>query len=116
MHLTPPSPDILTEIESWVERTVATADAAGVSFGQIILDPGIGFGKTAVQNLEILRNLDRLARTGLPLLVGTSRKSFIGQIVDPSRRRKSLGNSRNRCGLYFLRSSYCPGPRCGCDA
>ena len=82
MHLTPPSPDILTEIESWVERTVATADAAGVSFGQIILDPGIGFGKTAVQNLEILRNLDRLARTGLPLLVGTSRKSFIGQIVN----------------------------------
>ena len=81
MHLAPASPDILGEIESWVERTVATAQAAGVSFGKIILDPGIGFGKTAAQNLEILRNLDRLAQSGLPLLVGTSRKSFIGQII-----------------------------------
>ena len=76
------SPDILAEIESWAERAVATAQASGVSFEKIILDPGIGFGKTARQNLGILRNLERLAQTGLPLLVGTSRKSFIGEIVN----------------------------------
>jgi len=46
-----------------------------------VLDPGIGFGKTAAQNFEILRNLDRLADAGFPILVGTSRKSFIGSII-----------------------------------
>jgi dihydropteroate synthase len=82
MQRLPASPDILAELESWAERAVATAQASGVSFEKIILDPGIGFGKTARQNLGILRNLERLAQTGLPLLVGTSRKSFIGEIVN----------------------------------
>lgn len=82
MQILPPSPDILSEIEVWAEEAVASARGSGVSSDKIILDPGIGFGKTARQNLEILLNLERLAKIGFPLLVGTSRKSFIGEILN----------------------------------
>ena len=77
MQEIPPSPAIMTEIGVWAQEAVAQARSSGVSSGKIILDPGIGFGKTVRQNLEILRSLDRLADAGFPLLVGTSRKSFI---------------------------------------
>jgi dihydropteroate synthase len=76
-----PSPDILGEIDIWAQEAVARAQSSGVSSNKIVLDPGIGFGKTAAQNIEIIRNLNRLAVAGLPILVGTSRKSFIGSIV-----------------------------------
>jgi dihydropteroate synthase len=82
MQMLPPSPNILRELDLWAEEAVARARSHGVSSEKIILDPGIGFGKSAGQNLEILRNLSRLAATGFPLLVGTSRKSFIGAILD----------------------------------
>jgi dihydropteroate synthase len=78
MQQIPSSPDILAELERWAQEAVARAHECGVSSEKIVLDPGIGFGKTVDQNFEILRNLDRLAATGFPLLVGTSRKSFIG--------------------------------------
>ncbi len=81
MQSLPASPDILAEIEVWAQEAVARARDSGVSSDKIILDPGIGFGKTAAQNLEILGNLDRLAAAGFPILVGTSRKSFIGAIA-----------------------------------
>jgi dihydropteroate synthase len=84
MQQLPPSNDILGEIEEWADRAVARAQSLGVSKERIILDPGIGFGKTADQNLEILRNLHRLEAAGCPILVGTSRKSFIAKILaDP---------------------------------
>ncbi len=82
MQKLPPSADILSEIKLWAEEAVARAQSDGVSSEKIILDPGIGFGKTVSQNLEILRNLSRLAAVGFPILVGTSRKSFIGAILD----------------------------------
>ncbi len=82
MQKLPPSHDILLEIEVWAAEAVARAAACGVSSAKIILDPGIGFGKTVRQNLEIIRRLDRLSTAGLPLLVGTSRKSFIGAILN----------------------------------
>ena len=93
MQRLPPSPDILREIESWAEDVVARAGSCGVSSGKIILDPGIGFGKTVRQNLEILRNLDHLAAAGFPLLVGTSRKSFIGAILGDPRADRSWGTA-----------------------
>ena len=82
MQLLPPSPDILAELENWSADAVARAGKLGVSSDKIILDPGIGFGKTVSQNLEILRNLNRLAKAGFPILVGTSRKSFIGTLLN----------------------------------
>ncbi len=81
MQTLPASPDILKDIELWAKDAVARAQNSGVSSDKIVLDPGIGFGKTAAQNFEILRNLDRLAAAGFPILVGTSRKSFIGSIL-----------------------------------
>jgi dihydropteroate synthase len=81
MQSIPPSPDILEEIDIWAQDAVARAQNYGVSSNKIVLDPGIGFGKTAAQNVAIIRNLDRLAAAGFPVLVGTSRKSFIGSIL-----------------------------------
>ncbi|MEJ2108872.1 MAG: dihydropteroate synthase, partial [Acidobacteriota bacterium] len=81
MQKLPPSPDILADIDLWAQEAVARARNSGVSSDKIILDPGIGFGKTAEQNFEILRHLDRLIASGFPVLVGTSRKSFIGSVL-----------------------------------
>jgi dihydropteroate synthase len=81
MQSIPPSLDILKEIDIWAQDAVARAQNSGVSSNNIVLDPGIGFGKTAAQNVAIIRNLDRLAAAGFPVLVGTSRKSFIGSIL-----------------------------------
>ena len=79
--------DLLEGIIGGLRRSVDVALAAGVPRGNLIVDPGIGFGKTADQNIETLRQLRRLSRwdaggLGLPLLVGTSRKSTIGRLLD----------------------------------
>jgi dihydropteroate synthase len=74
--------DLMKGITSGLERSVKAALDAGVPQGNLIVDPGIGFGKTADQNLEVLRNLHRIEVLGLPLLVGTSRKSTIGRLLD----------------------------------
>ena len=81
MQTIPPSADILADIDAWAQEAVARAKNAGVSSDSIVLDPGVGFGKTAVQNMQILKNVGRLAAAGFPVLVGTSRKSFLGSIV-----------------------------------
>ncbi len=81
MQVLPPSQDILKDIEVWTQEAVARARGFGISSDSILMDPGIGFGKTAAQNMEIIRNLDRLAAAGFPILMGTSRKSFIGSII-----------------------------------
>ena len=73
--------DVLGELERFFERRIAEVEAAGVARQKIILDPGIGFAKTAAQNLEILRGLSRLRKFDRPLLVGVSRKAFIGKLV-----------------------------------
>ena len=59
----------------------AACEAAGISRGQIVLDPGFGFGKTVEHNLSLLRRLDRLVALGYPVLVGLSRKSLIGKVM-----------------------------------
>jgi len=83
------STDIVLEITDVFREHVAAAKASGVQDSNIILDPGIGFGKNAHQNLEILRRLRELTKLGYPLLVAPSRKRFIGSILgtsDPSER------------------------------
>jgi dihydropteroate synthase len=70
--------DILRDVARGLREAAARARRAGVRRSQIILDPGIGFGKTFDQNYELLAHLGRLAALGYPLLVGTSRKAFIG--------------------------------------
>ncbi len=75
--------DVVDEVVAWLGDAVADAVAAGVPRDRVIVDPGIGFGKTGEHNLEILHRLGELkAALGLPLLVGTSRKRFIGTLLD----------------------------------
>lgn len=82
MQTLPPSPDILKEIERSLGRAVDLADSHGIARDRIVVDPGIGFGKTVEDNLKILNRLPQLRRIRLPILVGTSRKSFLGKILD----------------------------------
>ncbi len=81
MQKIPPSPDVWKELDLYFEDTLATADRFKIPRDRIVLDPGIGFGKTVADNLAILNRLPRLGKFRLPVLVGTSRKSFIGNIL-----------------------------------
>jgi len=80
MQQKPVYQDVLEEIKAFFQRQIAAAQKAGVR--QIIIDPGFGFGKTVEHNLQILKHLDTFKTLGRPLLVGPSRKSFIGTITD----------------------------------
>jgi len=75
--------DVMKDVVKGLRRSVAIACKAGVAKSQIILDPGIGFGKSYAQNYEVLRKLPQLAKLGCPLLVGTSRKAFLGATLAP---------------------------------
>ncbi|MFQ5926266.1 MAG: dihydropteroate synthase [Terriglobia bacterium] len=81
MHKLPPARNIVRAVERGLAWSVKKATAAGLRRGQLILDPGIGFGKTRTQNFELLFHLARLHRLRLPLLIGTSRKMFIGKML-----------------------------------
>jgi dihydropteroate synthase len=78
MQTGPFAKDVMKDVIQGLRRSVAIARKAGVAKSQIILDPGIGFGKNFAQNYELLQKLRQLARLGYPLLVGTSRKGFLG--------------------------------------
>lgn len=77
----PPDCDPVPAVVEWLRASVALARAAGVADRRIVLDPGIGFGKTQAQNLGLLARLDELHVLGLPLLLGVSRKSVLGYIL-----------------------------------
>lgn len=74
--------DCVGEIRQFLEQGIQTAEAAGIAPDRIWVDPGIGFGKTVEHNLEIIARLETFSALGKPLLLGTSRKSFIGKILD----------------------------------
>ncbi len=76
-----PAKNIWREVERGLRWSVERALKAGVRRGQLLIDPGIGFGKTVTQNYELLCHLDRLQKFKLPILIGTSRKSFIGKVL-----------------------------------
>jgi dihydropteroate synthase len=73
--------DVVSDVKAFLEAQLAFAVHAGIAERRILLDPGIGFGKTVQHNLELLRRLDELAALGRPLVIGTSRKSFLGRIT-----------------------------------
>jgi dihydropteroate synthase len=80
--------DLMREVEDYLLAAVSECINAGLGYDQVVVDPGIGFAKNAEQNLEILGNLHKLASLRLPLMVGVSRKSFIGRILGlPSEER-----------------------------
>jgi dihydropteroate synthase len=87
-----PAIDIMKDIVAFFTHSLAIADGAGIPLGNIVLDPGIGFGKTAEQSMMALARLDQLRAFGLPLMVGASRKSFIASVM-PSQPQERLGGS-----------------------
>jgi dihydropteroate synthase len=84
-----PCHDIMPAVISDLKRAIKQALSAGMPWENIIIDPGIGFGKTQEQNLEILQRLVELKMLGRPILLGSSRKSFIGWVLDLSAEQRS---------------------------
>ncbi len=78
----PQYPDIYAEVHDFLAERMAACAAAGIARERIVLDPGFGFAKTLEHNLRLFRQLERLHAFGLPLLVGVSRKSMIGKVLD----------------------------------
>jgi dihydropteroate synthase len=92
MQRDPVYEDVVADVKAFLAERMEAAVAAGVAEERIWLDPGIGFGKTAAHNLELLRRLAELRELGRPLVIGTSRKSFIGR-VDGSDAGERLGGT-----------------------
>lgn len=82
MQAAPAYGDVVADVLAALREAVRAAAAAGIAPDRLLIDPGIGFGKTLAHNLELLRRLDAFHAAGRPLLVGTSRKSFLGRILD----------------------------------
>jgi dihydropteroate synthase len=92
MQRAPHYEDVVTDIARYLSERAERARAQGVAAESLVIDPGIGFGKTVEHNLEILRRLRELAALGYPLLVGTSRKSFIGTVLGAEAEDRLLGS------------------------
>jgi dihydropteroate synthase len=84
--------DVVSEVKAFLEERMAFAVGSGVAEERILLDPGIGFGKTLEHNLELLRRLPELVALGRPVVIGTSRKSFLGRLAgEPDAARRLPG-------------------------
>jgi dihydropteroate synthase len=94
MQKGPFAKDVIRDVLKGLRHSIASARRAGLVKSQIIIDPGIGFGKNYAQNLELLRRLPELSKLGYPLLVGTSRKSFIAHILSTQSQHSSERDDR----------------------
>jgi 2-amino-4-hydroxy-6-hydroxymethyldihydropteridine diphosphokinase/dihydropteroate synthase len=104
----PDGEDPVTAVERWLEERLGEWQRAGLDLSRVLFDPGIGFGKNALQSLRLLRNVSRFQRFGLRLLVGHSRKSFMHHVATADRRERDLftiGVSLRLCaaGVDILR-------------
>jgi dihydropteroate synthase len=105
MQESPRYDDVVSEVAAFLEERLAFAVAAGIPEERICLDPGIGFGKTAAQNFELVRRLDVLVALGRPVLIGLSRKSSLGRLFDPEARTGSLAASLGAAVAAFERGA-----------
>jgi dihydropteroate synthase len=96
-----PAINIISDIIAFFSHSLDLAEQAGISREAIVLDPGIGFGKTPEQSIQVIARLDAFKRFGLPLLVGASRKRFI-DTVSPSEPMERLGGSLAAHMLAYL--------------
>lgn len=108
MQVKPHYDSLLSEVVRFLEERIRIACKAGVSRDQIIVDPGIGFGKTVTHNLLLIKHLDALAFLGRPVLLGTSRKSFIGAVLNRPVTEREPGSWATVCaailkGAHILR-------------
>jgi len=82
MQNAPSYDDVLEEVADFLQQRIDACEGVGIPRDKLLLDPGFGFGKTLQHNLRLLNNLERFHRLGAPLLIGTSRKSMIGQVLN----------------------------------
>jgi dihydropteroate synthase len=100
MQLAPSYDDVTAEVSGFLNERIIVAASAGIDLEKILIDPGIGFGKALHHNLELLRRIGELTVLGRPMVVGTSRKSFIGKITgetEPSHRLFGTAASISWC-------------------
>ncbi|WP_093217545.1 dihydropteroate synthase [Sediminibacillus albus] len=88
---------IIEDMKQDLQESIHIALQAGVKNENIILDPGIGFAKTAADNITVMQHLDRLSELGYPVLLGTSRKSMIGKIIDVPPEQRDAGTGATVC-------------------
>ena len=81
MQQAPQYRDVVAEVDGYLRGRVAAAETAGIARSRIVVDPGFGFGKTLEHNLALLRELNRVAAAGVPVLAGLSRKSMVGALT-----------------------------------
>ena len=105
MQRDPRYDDVVADIKAFLEERLAFAVNAGIEEERILLDPGIGFGKTLEHNLELLRRLEELVAIGRPLLIGTSRKSFLGRITGRDDPADRLAATIASCVLAYERGA-----------
>ena len=106
MHIDPVYEDVVDEVESGLLEGVERLEAVGVNRRRIAIDPGLGFGKRARHSLTLLANLDRIARHGLPVMVGASRKGFLAGVVEDQSRE-----ARDRATAVSTALAYARGAR-----
>ena len=94
MQVHPRYADVVGEVEAYLLSRAAALHGIGVELRRILLDPGIGFGKTTAHNLQLLGSVSRLAAHGYPIFIGVSRKRFIGEIIgEPVASRRLMGTA-----------------------
>ena len=93
MQVDPRYDDVVSEIKAFLDERAAFAVAEGIAPERIALDPGIGFGKTVAHNLELLRRLDEIVALGRPVVIGTSRKSFLGKLTGRPQARERVSST-----------------------
>jgi dihydropteroate synthase len=108
MQRRPAYEDVVAEVRSRLSEAIGRAEAAGIPEESIAVDPGIGFGKTVAHNLTLLNRLDALADLGKPVLVGTSRKSFLGEILSDRKADRLMATAASAAcailrGAHILR-------------
>jgi dihydropteroate synthase len=93
MQEAPQYKDVVGEVKSFLSKRVALARSMGISPDRIIIDPGIGFGKTCYHNLKILANIGEFLQLEQPLMIGLSRKAFIGELTGKPVTEREMGNA-----------------------
>lgn len=91
MQIKPVYDDVVEDIRAYLLKRVEIAIAAGIKEDNIAIDPGIGFGKTQEHNMQLMTKLNRFVDTGLPVLLGTSRKRFMGSICEGAKPKELIG-------------------------
>ena len=106
MQANPEYGDVVGEITDYLEESAAIAHKAGVGKDRILIDPGIGFGKTVRHNLEIIDRLEEFRALGFPIVIGTSRKRFIGTVLNIAEPKDRVEGTAATVALAIQRGAH----------